>query len=86
MRDNQRLWQRAADGCSSAAGASPSGRAQHCCAGGDPIGNHVFSYPREDHKVTTYAILSYQHLLAFSSDADIILHRALEMRLICWER
>lgn len=30
-------------------------------------------------------ILSYQHLLAFSSDADIILHRALEMRLIYWE-
>lgn len=30
-------------------------------------------------------ILSYQHLLAFSSDADIILHRALEMRLIYWQ-
>lgn len=72
-------------GCSPAAGASPSGSAQHCWAGGDPIGNHDFSSPWEDHKATTCGILSYQHLLAFSSDADIILHTALEMRLICWE-
>lgn len=84
--DRQRLWQGADDGWASAAGASPSGSAQHRCAGGDPVGNHVFSYPWEDHKVTTCTILGYQHLLAFSSsDADTILYRALEMRLIYWE-
>lgn len=51
--DNRRLWQGADDVCAAAAGASLSGSTQHWCAGGNPIGNHVFSYPWEDHKVTT---------------------------------
>lgn len=46
----------------------------------------ITSFPtHEKTTVTTCMILSYQHLLAFSSDADMILHRALEMRLIYWE-
>lgn len=72
-----------AHGCSSADGASPSGSAQHCFAGGDPTGNHVFSSPWEDHKTTT--IISYQQLLAHFSDAGLKFHRALGLRLICWE-
>lgn len=85
MWDNWRLWQSAGEGCASAAGASLPANTQCWCAGGNPRGNCIFSYPWEDHKVTTYEIFSYQHLLVFSSDAGIILHRALDMRLIYWE-
>lgn len=85
MRDNWRLWQSAGEGCASAAGASLPANTQCWCAGGNPRGNCIFSYPWENHKVSTYGIFSYQHLLVFSSDAGIILHRALDMRLIYWE-
>lgn len=71
--DNRRLWQGADDGCAAAAGASPSGSTQRWCAGGDPIGNHVFSYPWEDHSHHVWSsvisiCLRFPHMLLYFTE------------------